>query len=228
MKKLIPIYLFITFLLISCIKPVEIIIPDSFRSIPSMPVTGADNSWKLDFGNYHVYNITDAQGGVLITDAKNLSYDIRAFEFYLNTAGNTQYRGYCEFPMKTLDDETFSCMFQNVYNQFDTAQLTSMMITSPSGEIKIDPYYEHAGKKEGSKNTIVGYMFTDAGNEIGLVDISNVNNETVWINPNIEMHKQLMIAAGSTSLILKQRKWYQAFYEKADQDATAQEDLSPF
>ena len=218
MKKLLPTSLILTVILISCIKPVEIIIPDSMRSVPAMPVVGAENSWKLDFGNFHVYNIVNVPGGVLITDARNTSYEIKAFEFYLNTAANTQYRGYCEFPMKTLDDETFSCIFQNVYNQFDTGELNNMTLTSPSGEIKIKPYYEHVGKKPNSRNTLVGYMFIDSGAEVGLVDVSNVNSETVWINPNLEIHKQVMIAAGATSFILKHRMWYQAFYQRADQD----------
>lgn len=218
MKKLIPTFIVLVLILFSCIKPVEIVIPDSMKPISAMPVTGAENSWKLDFGSYHIYNITDAAGRVLITDARNSSYDIVAFEFYLNTVGNTQYRGYCEFPMKTLDDETFRCVFQNVYNQFDTAELNNMTISSPSGEIVVKPYFEYVGKKSGSRNTLVGYVFIDEGNEVGLVDVSKIGDETVWINPNLEMHKQTMIAAGATSYILKHRKWYQAFYQKADQD----------
>ena len=46
----------------------------------------------------------------------------------MNTTGNTQYQCYCEIPMKTLDDETFICVFQNVYNQFDTGKLTDRVI----------------------------------------------------------------------------------------------------
>lgn len=217
MKKLLLLPL-LAFILISCIKPVEIIVPDSMRPVPAMPVTGTENSWKLDFGGFHIYNIADTPGGVLITDARNTSYEIKAFEFYMNTVGNTQYRGYCEFPMKTLDDETFSCVFQNVYNQYDTGTLNNLIISSPSGEIIVKPYFEFVGKKPGSRNALVGYLFIDSGTEVGLVDVSNVNNETVWINPNIEIHKQMMLAAGATSYILKHRKWYQAFYENADQD----------
>lgn len=213
-------YVLLIFLLIlfSCVKPVEIIIPDGFQQIPALPVSGSDKSWKLDFGGFHIYNITDVNSRVFLTDARNTSYDIKSFEYFMNTAGNTQYRCYCEFPMRTLDDETFRCQFQNLYNQFDSIQLTDRVISSPSGDILIQEYYEYHGKKPNSKNTLVGYLFTDSGNQVGLVDVSNVNNETVWIEPAVEPHKQIMIAAGAASLILKHRKWYQAFYERADQD----------
>ena len=30
------------------------------QHIPAMPVVGTENSWKLDFGGYHAYNITDS------------------------------------------------------------------------------------------------------------------------------------------------------------------------
>ena len=211
-------FLIIAFSLISCIKPVQVIVPDSMQAVPAMPVIGTENSWKLDFGGFHAYNITDSNSRVLLTDARNSSYDIRSFEFFMNTTGNTQYQCYCEFPMKTLDDETFRCVFQNVYNQFDTGKLTDRVISSSSGDIIIEEYYEHVDKKPGSKNTLVGYLFVDEGNNVGLVDISNVNDETVWINPNLDAHKQIMVAASATSLILKHRKWYEAFYDKADQD----------
>jgi hypothetical protein len=204
--------------LFSCVKPVEIVIPDGFQQIPALPVTGSEKSWKLDFGGFHAYNITDSNSRVFLTDARNMSYDIRSFEYFMNTAGSTQYRCYCEFPMKALDDETFRCIFENVYNQFDIGRLTDRIINSQSGDITIEEYYEYHGMKPNSKNTLVGYIFLDSGNQVGLVDVSNINNETVWINPGIEMHKQVMIAAGATSLILKHRKWYQAFYESSDRD----------
>lgn len=218
MKKLLLITPLFTFFLFSCIKPVEIIIPDSMHQIPALPVSGSENSWKIDFGGFHAYNITDLNSRVMLTDARNMSYDIISYEFYMNTTGNTQYRCYCEFPLKTLDDETFRGIFQNLYNQFDTGELTDHTISSLSGEISVKPYYEYHGKKQNSKSVLVGYLFIDDGHEVGLVDVSKTNTETVWINPNIEMHKQIMIAAGATSYILKHRKWYQAFYEKSEED----------
>ncbi len=218
MKYLLKISIILIFVIFTgCIKPVNIIVPDSLQAVPAMPVVGTENSWKLDFGDFHAYNITDSDSRVLLTDARNSSYDIKSFEFFMNTIGNTQYQCYCEFPMKSLDDETFRCMFQNVYNQFDTGQLTDRIVSYSSGEISIEEYYEHAGKKSDSKNTLVGYLFIDSGNQIGMVDVSNINNETVWINPGIEMHKQIMVAASATSLVLKHRKWYEAFYKKADE-----------
>jgi hypothetical protein len=108
-------------------------------------------------------------------------------------------------------------VFQNVYNQFDTVELTDRVITSLSGDILIEEYYEYVGKKPNSKNNLVGYVFSDSGNQIGMVDVSNVNSETVWINPTIDLQKQIIIAAGATSLILRHRKWYEAFYQKADE-----------
>jgi len=202
--------------IIGCVKPVEIIVPDSMRIIPAMPVVGTEDSWKLDFGDYHAYNIANANSRIFLTDARNSSYDVRSFEFFMNAPGNLQYQCYCEFPMKSLDDETFRCAFQNSYNQFDTGELTNRVVSSSSGDILIEGYYEHIGSKPGSKKAIVGYLFIDSGNQVGLVDVSNTNSETVWINPEIDMHKQIMIAASATSLVLKHRKWYEAFYEKAD------------
>jgi hypothetical protein len=199
-----------------CIKPVDIIIPDSMRTIPAMSVVGTEDSWKLDFGNFHAYNIQNTNSRIFLTDARNSSYDIKSFEFFLETPGNMQYQCYCEFPMKALDDEIFRCMFQNSYNQFDTGELNDRLVASSSGNIKIEGYYKHVESKPGSKKAIVGYLFTDSGNQVGLVDVSNTNSETVWINPELDMHKQIMIAASASSLILKHRKWYEAFYEKAD------------
>ena len=219
MKYYSKIILFLTLLLlISCIKPVKIIIPEKMQNIPAMPVVGTENSWRLDFGGFHTYNIFDSDSRVLLTDARNASYDIRSFEFMISTAGGTQFECYCEFPMKALDDETFMCTFQNVYNQFDLGKLTDRVISASSGEIAIETYYEFEGNKPGSKKVLVGYLFMDSGINVGLVDVSNTNNETVWIDPSLDLHKQIMVAASSTSLILKHRKWYKSFYNNLDQE----------
>ena len=219
MKYYSKIILFLTLLLlISCIKPVTIIIPEKMQNIPAMPVIGTENSWRLDFGGFHAYNIFDSDSHVLLTDARNTSYDIRSFEFMISTAGGTQYECYCEFPMKALDDETFRCTFQNVYNQFDLGKITDRVISASSGEIAIEGYYEFEGNKSGSKKVLVGYLFKDSDKNVGLVDVSNTNNETVWIDPSLDLHKQIMVAASSTSLILKHRKWYEGFYDNIDQD----------
>ena len=210
--------LLIVLVFISCIKPVKIIIPENMQNIPAMPVVGTENSWRLDFGGFHAYNIKDSDSRILLTDARNASYDIKSFEFMMSTAGGTQYECYCEFPMKSIDDETFRCMFQNVYNKFDVGKLTDRKLSSSSGEITIEGYFEFEGKKSDSKNVLVGYMYKDSDKLIGLVDVSNTNNETVWIDPSLDLHKQIMVAASSTSLILKHRKWYEGFYERLDQE----------
>jgi hypothetical protein len=210
--------LLIILVFISCIKPVKIIIPENMQNIPAMPVVGAENSWRLDFGGFHAYNIKDSDSRVLLTDARNASYDIQSFDFVMNTSGGTQYECYCEFPMKSLDDETFRCVYQNVYNQFDTGQLTDRVISSSSGDIVIEEYYEYVGKKPGSKNLLVGYIFKDLDKYVGLVDVSKINDETVWIDPALDLHKQIMVAASATSFILKHRKWYEGFYSKVDED----------
>ncbi|MEE9574201.1 MAG: hypothetical protein V3W20_14195 [Candidatus Neomarinimicrobiota bacterium] len=214
------ILLIISTLLISCIKPIKIIVPENMQSFVAMSVVGTENSWRLDFGGFHAYNITDSDSHILLTDAQNVSYDIKSFEFMMKTAGGTQYECYCEFPMKSLDDETFRCMFQNVYNQFDIGKLTDRAFSTSSGEITIEGYYEFEGKKDDSKKVLVGYIFKDSENDIGLVDISNTNNETVWIDPLLDLHKQIMVAAGSASLILKYRKWYKGFYDIIDQETS--------
>ncbi len=221
MKNLSKLILFIIFtILISCIKPVKIVVPDNMQNIPAMPVVGTEKSWRLDFGGFHAYNIIDSDSRIFLTDARNASYDIKSFEFMMSTAGGTQYECYCEFPMKSLDDETFRCMFQNVYNQFDIGKLTDRSLSTSSGEITIEGYYEFEGMKSGSKKVLVGYLFMDSDNTIGLVDVSNTNNETVWIDPSLDLHKQIMVAAGSTSLILKHRKWYEGFYNNIDQETS--------
>ncbi|MEE9571818.1 MAG: hypothetical protein V3W20_02080 [Candidatus Neomarinimicrobiota bacterium] len=197
----------------------KIIIPENMQNIPAMPVVGTENSWRLDFGGFHAYDILDRNSRVFLTDARNASYDIKSFEFLITTAGGIQYDSYCEFPLtKSLDDETFRCMFQNVYNQFDTGELTDGTLSSSSGEISIEGYYEFEGNKPGSKKVLVGYLFKDSDNNIGLVDVSRIDYETVWIDPSIDLHQQIMVAAGATSLILKNRKWYEGFYNNLDQD----------
>jgi len=219
MKQILNISLVLIFaILASCIKPVNIVVPDDMLGIPAMPVVGTENSWKLDFGGFHAYNIKDNDSRVLLTDARNSSYEIKSFEFIMNTTGNTQYNCYCEFPMKSLDDETFQCIYQNVYDQFDTGKLTDRIISSSSGDMTIEEHYEHEGMKPGSKNVLVGYLIKDSDKYVGLVDVSNVNDETVWIEPSLDMHKQIMVAATSTSLVLKHRKWYEGFYSKSDAD----------
>lgn len=212
------IILLISIIFISCMKPVKIVVPDYMRNVSAMPVVGTENSWKLDFGGFHAYDIKDIDSRIILTDARNASYDIKSFEFIMNTSGNTQYQCYCEFPMKSLDDETFRCIYQNIYDQFDTGKLTDRIISSLSGDITIEEYYEYDGMKPGSKNVLVGYTFKDLDNYVGLVDISTVSDETVWIDPSLDMHKQIIVAAGATSLILKHRKWYEGFYDAIDQD----------
>lgn len=213
------ILLLISAILISCIKPVKIIVPENMQNFAAMPVVGTENSWRLDFGGFHAYNIMDSDGRILLTDARNATYDIKSFEFMMSTVGGTQYECYCEFPMKSIDDETFRCIFQNVYNQFDIGKLTDGVFSTSSGEIIIEGYYEFEDNKSGSKKVLVGYLFKDSDNNIGLVDVSNTNNETVWIDPSLDLHKQIMVAAGSTSLILKYRKWYKGFYDNIDQES---------
>lgn len=212
--------LIIVIMFFSCIKPVKIVVPENMQSFIAMPVVGTESSWRLDFGGFHAYNIIDSDSRIFLTDARNASYDIKSFEFMMSTAGGTQYECYCEFPMKSLDDETFRCMFQNVYNQFDIGKLTDRVLSASSGDITIEGYYEFEGKKSGSKKVLVGYLFKDLASTIGLVDVSNTNNETVWIDPLLDLHKQIMVAAGSTSLILKHRKWYEGFYNKIDQETS--------
>ncbi len=210
--------LLLSILLSSCIKPVKIIVPETMQNVPAMPVVGTENSWRLDFGGFHAYNIMDSDSRILLTDARNSTYDIKSFEFIMSTAGGTQYECYCEFPMKSLDDKTFQCVYQNVYNEFDIGKLVDRELSSSSGGITIEGYYEFEGKKSNSKNILVGYLFKEGDKYIGLVDVSNTNNETVWIDPMLDLHKQIMIAAGSTSFILKHRKWYEGFYNNIDQD----------
>jgi len=218
MKHSIKILLFVaSILVISCIKPVKIIVPESLQNCPTMPVVGTENSWRLDFGGFHAYKIKDRDSRILLTDARNTSYDIKAFEYFLTTTGGAQYDCYCEFPIKSLDDETLRCIFQNANNQFDIGELTDRIIGTATGDITIEGYYEREGKKSGSNKTLVGYLFKDSEQDIGLVDVSNTNNETVWIQPDIDLHKQIMVAAAATSFVLKHRKWYDEFQNKLEQ-----------
>ncbi|MEE8341388.1 MAG: hypothetical protein V3R52_04760 [Candidatus Neomarinimicrobiota bacterium] len=219
MKYLLNIALILIFtILASCVKPVKIVIPDSMQSFPAMSVIGTEDSWKIDFGGFHAYDIKDRDSRILLTDARNTSYDIKSFEFIMTTAGGTQYECYCEFPMKSLDDETFRCVFQNVYNQFDVGKLTDESLSTFTGDLTIEGYFEYEGKTSGSKKILVGYLFKEADNNIGLVDVSKINEETVWIDPMLDLHKQIMVAAGATSIILKHRKWYEGFYQNLDRE----------
>lgn len=219
MKYLLKISIILIFtILTSCIKPIIIIVPENMQNFPAMPVIGTENSWRLDFGGFHAYNIFDSESRILLTDARNTSYDIKSFEFLISTVGGIQYESYCEFPMKSIDDEVFRCTFQNVYNQFDLGKLTDGVLSTSSGEITVEGYYEFEGNKPGKKKVLVGYLFKESDTNIGLVDVSKINSETVWIDPMLDLHKQIMVAAGATSLILKHRKWYESFYDFIDNE----------
>ena len=89
--------LLIVIITTNCIKPIKIIIPDSMLNYPAMPVIGTQESWKLDFGGFHAYEIMDRDSRVLLTDARNTSYDIKSFEFKMTTSSGTQFNCYCEF-----------------------------------------------------------------------------------------------------------------------------------
>ncbi len=97
-------------------------------------------------------------------------------------------------------------------------KLTDGVLSTSSGEITVEGYYEFEGNKSGKKKVLVGYLFKESDTNIGLVDVSKINSETVWIDPMLDLHKQIMVAAGATSLILKHRKWYKGFYDFIDQE----------
>ena len=91
------------------------------------------------------------------------------------------------------------------------------MLKSPAMRT-YESYFEREGMKPGSKSVLVGYLFKDDGNPIGLVDVSKTNYESVLIDPTLDEHKQIIVAASATSLILKHRKWYSEFYNKMDME----------
>ena len=204
----ITVLLTISVLLSSCMKPVNITIPDSMERFQAMPVIGAKDSWKLNFGGVHIYKIKDINNHILLVDSKNASYNIKSFEFTMKTIGNTQHQCYCEFSLRGMDDNTISCIFQDLNNQLETGQLIDGVIISPFCDISIEEYFEYDGKESDSKDILIGYIFKDSEKYVGLVDISNIYDETVWIDPSLELRKQVLIAAGAASFILKRRKWY--------------------
>ena len=201
-------FITINILINGCMKPINITVPDSIKHFQAMPVFGTENSWKLDFGGVHVFKIQDLDSRILLVDPRNSSYNIKSFEFTMNTIGNTLHQCYCEFPIKNKDDNTLRCIYQDIYNQLDSGQLTDSLISSSFADITIKEYFEYDGKLPDSKVVLVGYLFKYSGKYVGLVDISNMNDETVWIDPSLELRKQVIIAAGATSIILKHRKWY--------------------
>ena len=196
-------------LLSSCMKPVNITIPDGMERFQAMPITGAKDSWKLNFGGIHIDKIKDIDSRILLVDSKYSLYHIKSFEFTMKTIDNTQHQCYCEFPLSLMEDKTISCTFQDVNNQLETGQLIDGVISSSFGDISVEEYFEYDDKESDSKDVLIGYLFKDSGKNVGLVDIANRYNETVWIDPSIDLQKQVLIAAGSTSFILKHRKWYE-------------------
>ena len=197
----------ISVLLSSCMKPVNITIPDGMERFQAMPITF--DSWQLNFGGIHIYNINDIDSRILLVDFKNTQYRIKSFEFTMTTIDNTQHQCYCEFPLRRgMDDKTISCIFQDVNNQLETGQLIDGVISSSFGDISVEEYFEYDDKESDSKDVLIGYLFKDSGKNVGLVDISNRFNETVWIDPSSDLQKQVLIAAGATSFILKHRKWH--------------------
>ena len=208
MRKITKIMLLlIILLLIGCIKPVKIIVPENMQNIPAMPVVGTENSWRLDFGGFHAYNIQDREGAALITDVKYAYGGIQSFEFIMNSDTGTPYECYCEFPTREVFGGTFRCTFQNTNNQFDLGKLEDTNLKAATGNLQVEGYFKVTGEEK--KDMLVGYLFKDSGKIIGLVDISNTSNEKVWIDPLIDPHSQTMVAASSIAQVIKHRKWYE-------------------
>ena len=205
----------LAFLLITnCIAPVKIEVPEGMMIFPELKVIGNDNSWKIDFGPYHVYNIRDTNERVLLTDAWYQTNEIISYEFTLQTGDNKKYHCYCEFPVETNDDKIFRGIYTNMENNFDNGNIVDSMLVANWGNIKIEPYYKSQNQKSDSKNRLMGYLFTDSEVGVGLTDIYNTNNESIWIDSSLNTSKQNHLAILSISYIIKHMKFSNYFFNK--------------
>lgn len=203
-----------------CARHLEIDVPVELQSAIHVPVQGEENSWTMSFGQYRVYDIYDREGRVLMTDYKDLSYDVKSFEFTIEDAGGYKWGCWCEFPMRSAWEEIFRFNLQDLHNPLYKWELVDTVVTRLDDKLVVKSYFK--GKKKRLLGKILmGYTLTYNGQLVALVDVANTNDESFYVLPNLEPEIQMLVAATGAALILKQRKWNQY------QNELEARDLSP-
>lgn len=195
-------------ILFGCTTSKMIIVPEELKSSHLLQVVGNENSWKLDIGSYRVYNIVDINEKILLNDTWNTNAEIKSYEFILSSPYSKKYSCYVEFPFTTLEESIFRCAFTNIENEYDHGRVIDTTLYLFDKTLTIMPYYEYVGKKVNSKNNALGYLFLQSKTPVALINISNYNNESLWLNTTLEKDVQDYIVATSAGIVLKYRKWY--------------------
>jgi len=197
------------FVVFGCSYNLQIDVPVELQNAIHVPVKGAENSWNLEIGQYHVYDIFDRQARVLMTGYKERDYNVKSFEFTIEDASGYKYNCWCEFPMRSAWMEKFRFTLQDLQNTYNKWDMVDTLVTQGDFRLTVSNYYKSKQKHRLLSNILMGYTLSYNNQLIGLIDVANTNYESFYILPNLEPQIQMLVAATGTALILRQRKWYQ-------------------
>ncbi len=181
-------------------------VPDELNAALRLPVKGGDITWTLDFGPFHVYNIQDRSGKILYTDFKTSYWDIHSYEFQLTDEKGEQWNCYCEYPDKGPWDPNIRCKFRDQTPPKGDWTFTDSLVVTAGDTLRIREYYRTEDNLRVRSPLLMGYLFYFDDEIRGLVDISRPSQEAVWIYPYMNPHRQRVIAAAATALIIKFRE----------------------
>ncbi|NOZ75253.1 MAG: hypothetical protein GXO90_07720 [FCB group bacterium] len=204
----ISILVFASFLLSACAYHLEIDVPLELQNAIHVPIQGDENSWSLDFGQFHAYDIFDRDNRVLMTDYRDLSYDVKIFEFTIEDAAGYKWNCWCEFPLRSAWEEKIRFKLQDLRNPMNKWEMVDTLVSQLENKLVVSSYFE-SKKKHLLSKVLMGYTLTYNGQLVGLVDVANTNEESFYVLPNLNPETQMLVAATGTALILKQRKWFQ-------------------
>jgi hypothetical protein len=193
----------------ACAYHLQIDVPVELQNAIHVPIRGYENSWSLDFGQFHVFDIFDREGRILMTDYKDLSYDVKSFEFTIEDAMGYKWNCWCEFPLRSAWEEKIRFTLQDIRNPLYKWNMVDTLVTRLDNRLVVTSYFESKKKHFLLKNVLMGYTLTYNDQLVALVDVANTNEESFYVLPNLEPQIQMLVAATGTALILKQRKWYQ-------------------
>ncbi|MFQ6614014.1 MAG: hypothetical protein ACE5D1_04145 [Fidelibacterota bacterium] len=204
----ISIIIFTGLFLSACAYRWEIDVPVELQRAIHVPVRGDENSWSIDFGQFHAYDIFDRENRVLMTDYKDLSYNVKIFEFTIEDAVGYKWNCWCEFPLRSAWEEKIRFNLQDLRNPTYKWEMKDTVVTQLDNRLVVASYFK-AKKKRLLGQVLMGYTMTYNDRLVGLVDVANTNEESFYVLPDITPEIQMLVAATGTALILKQRKWYQ-------------------
>ncbi len=206
-------------LLVACLIPLKIGVPEELKAAKQLPVKGGDITWTLDFGPFRVYNIQDRSGKILYTDYRTSDWATGAYEFFFSDEEGEEWQCYCEYPTEKGQWTPYlKCSFRDLTPPKGVWTLTDSVVYTIGDTLKIREYFTTERKRRIQTPLLMGYSFNQKNEIRGLVDISQSSNESVWIYPYMNAHQQRAMAASAAAIIIKFRKLHlDASYEHQKQ-----------